>query len=669
VLSYLIAGLAVGAVYAISAMALVITYNASRVFNFAQGGMAFFVAYCFYWLVNDVGLNSYLAAAISVFVIAPLLGLVLWAVLLGKLSSATPLARLAAMIGLSVALTAGTSVLFGHETIVQPKGIIQDSGQALKLGGVSVSDEQLLILVVAALIAGIGYLVLNKTAAGLVTRGAVDSQMMTVLTGTNPGKVVAGTWMVGTSIAGLAGILIMPSVGLSAIGFANVVAASFAGVVIGRLTNLWWGFFGALAVGVAQSVVIPYLPDEGLLATALRPSMPFIFMLIAILVQIRSAGVRDDIQSREVARLSTKAEANEAHVHAVMRDPRGSWDRWVGWAVLVVVLFLVPIVFEQFWVGVIALGMAYAIALLSIRPVTGETNVVSLCQISFVGIGAIAAAQLSTTYGWDVTTSLIIGAVVAALCGLVVGVVCLPLGQLYAAITTFAFALLAEQVIYTRPTFSNNDSGVFLDRPTIAGVYLLDNTQFFFFATAVFFIVAGVLALLRRSTAGLALATIRSSRVRASTLGIPIYRSRLALFALGAAIAGLAGGIIASYQYVAFPAGYSAALGLTWFAIAVAQGPSSIGGLAAAGLSLSIAPALFGTFLPTRLADIPAVLFGLMAIQIVANPAGINPQLRSAFRLLARKLTPQHPPGPPSDDEGVRADVSTTAPVPVGSLR
>ena len=256
-------------------------------------------------------------------------------------------------------------------------------------------------------------------------------------------------------------------------------------------------FFGALAVGVAQSVVIPYLPDEGLLATALRPSMPFLFMLIAILVQIRSAGVRDDIQSREVARLSTKAEANEAHVHAIMRDPRGAWDRWVGWTVLVVVLILVPIVFEQFWVGVIALGMAYSIALLSIRPVTGETNVVSLCQISFVGIGAIAAAQLSTTYGWDVTTSLIIGAVVAALCGLVVGIVCLPLGQLYAAITTFAFALLAEQVIYTRPTFSNNDSGVFLDRPTVAGIYLLDNTQFFYFATVVFFIVAGVLALLR----------------------------------------------------------------------------------------------------------------------------------------------------------------------------
>ena len=61
--------------------------------------------------------------------------------------------------------------------------------------------------------------------------------------------------------------------------------------------------------------------------------------------------------------------------------------------VLAVVLVLVPLVLEPFWVGVLALGMAFSVALLSIRPVTGETNVVSLCQISFVGIGAIVGGR------------------------------------------------------------------------------------------------------------------------------------------------------------------------------------------------------------------------------------------------------------------------------------
>jgi branched-chain amino acid transport system permease protein len=289
--------------------------------------------------------------------------------------------------------------------------------------------------------------------------------------------------------------------------------------------------------------------------------------------------------------------------------------------------------------------------------------VVNLCQVSFVGIGAIAAAQLATVHGLDVTTALLLAGVVAALCGLVVGLVCLPLGQLYAAITTFAFALLTEQVVYTRPAFSNFDSGVTLDRPTVAGLYIGSDTRYFYFATATFFVVAGVLVLLRRSTAGLALATIRSSRLRAATMGIPIYRSRLALFTLGAAIAGLGGAVIASAQYVAFPPAYSATLGLTWFALAIAQGSSSIGGMAAAGLSLAVMPSLFNSFLPARLGDIPAILFGLLAIQIVANPAGINPQLRASFRMLARRIAPGRPPA--SRDPG--PGVPPSSPVTVGS--
>jgi branched-subunit amino acid ABC-type transport system permease component len=70
VLSYLVAGLVSGAVYAMSSMGVVLTYNASRTFNFAQGGMAFFIAYCFYWLRTEMGLPTVLALVISVLVTA-----------------------------------------------------------------------------------------------------------------------------------------------------------------------------------------------------------------------------------------------------------------------------------------------------------------------------------------------------------------------------------------------------------------------------------------------------------------------------------------------------------------------------------------------------------------------------------------------------------------------
>jgi ABC-type branched-subunit amino acid transport system permease subunit len=256
----------------------------------------------------------------------------------------------------------------------------------------------------------------------------------------------------------------------------------------------------------------------------------------------------------------------------------------------------------------------------------------------------VATAQLATKHGLPVLPSILIGALIALVCGVVVGIVALPLGQLYAAVVTFAFALLADQVIFQQAAFSNQDSGVPLSRPVLGGRILDTNASYFQFASIVFLVVAALLWLLRRSNPGLKFATIRSSRNRAATLGLPIYRSRLLLFALGAAVAGLGGGLLGSFQLVAFPGAYNATLGLTWFALAIAQGPWSMGGAATAGLSLAIAPALFTTYLPTRLSDLPAVLFGLMAIQIVANPIGINPQLRSAFRALAIRLSPPRAP-------------------------
>ncbi|KJV03563.1 MULTISPECIES: ABC transporter permease [Nocardiaceae] len=666
-LSYLVAGLVTGSLYAIFALVLVTTYNASHVFNFAQGGMAFFLAYCFYWLNTDIGLPTIVSLALSILVIAPIVGWVLWRVLLGRLSTATPLIRLAATIGLSVAMSAGTTLLFGHDQVLQPAGLIGSVRSVVTVAGVNISNEQLLVIGVALVVAIGSFLLLNRTAIGLVTRGAVDSEMMTVLTGTNPKVVVAGTWMAGMSVIGLAGILVMPQVGLNAAGFSSVVAASFAGVVIGRLTNVWWAFGGALLVGVLQSVIIPFLPDSGILTTALRPSIPFLLMVIAIVARSRGASVRDDVASREVAKLATAAERSVTHIQSVMRGTRGTWDRYVGWAVLGVVLVAVPYVFSGFWVGVFAVGMAYAIALLCFRPVTGEAAVVGLCQISFVGIGAVATAQFSTTYGLGIITSMILAALVSALCGLVVGLVCLPLGQLYAAIATYAFALLADQVIFTRPTFSNNDAGVFVDRPTFGGVYLANDQDYLYFTVAVFLIVALVLFLIRRSTLGLRFATIRASRVRASSLGIPIFRSRLALFTLGAGIAGLGGGVIASNQYVAFTGAYSALLGLTWFAVVIAQGSSSMGGAAIAGLSLAVGPALVANYLPSRLAELPAVLFGLLAIMIVSNPSGINTMMRAQIRSLAARLTPDRSPKdiPPPADENLTAASAS----PVGSAR
>jgi len=649
VLSFVIAGLAVGALYAMSAMALVITYNASRVFNFAQGGMAFFLAYCFYFLSNhDTGLgwNSWIAAAFVVIIVGPLLGLFLWWILLGKLGNLAPLTKVAVMIGIQVALVAITTLIFGHDPVYLVYGPVGEPSVIFSVFDVNVSNEQFIIIVTAAIVALGGYWVLNKTMAGLVTRGSVDSELMTVLTGTNPKFVVAATWAVGTGIAGLAGLMVLPKVGLSPGGFANLIAASMAGAVIGKFTNLWRAFFGALFLGITQEVLVLYLPSDGLLGTALRPSLPFLFMVTAVLIYSRSKDVRADTQKVEIAAVNNAYEVSLSHYLTIMRNPKGHWDRYVGYVALVLVMVGIPILFNDYWTGLIAVGFCYSVVFLSYRLVTGEAGIISLAQISFAGIGVIAAAYVvnnDTVFGArgsvPILLAMLIGGVVAGLTGVVVGMVCLPLGPLYAAIVTFAFALLVDQAVYTRDEFSNYGSGLPFGRPQLFGIIFDTPKSFYWFGMVVMFAVMFMLWSLRRSTTGLVFATIRASRVRAATLGFDIFIARLGVFALGAAVAGVGGTMVASFQLVAFPNGFVMVIGLVWFALAVAQGTSSMGGLVAGGMTLLLMPAIFSEFLPERLADLPVLLFGLVAINMVSDPIGINPGLRAQFRTLAIKLS------------------------------
>jgi len=668
VLSFVIAGLAVGALYAMSAMALVITYNASRVFNFAQGGMAFFLAYCFFFLSNpDTGLgwNSWLAAAVVVLIFGPLLGLFLWWILLGKLGNLAPLTKVAVMIGLQVALVAVTTLIFGHDPVYLVYGPVGEPDVIFTVFDVNVSNEQFIIIITAAIVALGGYWVLNKTMAGLVTRGSVDSELMTVLTGTNPKFVVASTWAIGTAVAGLAGLMVLPKVGLSPGGFANLIAASMAGAVIGKFTNLWRAFFGALLLGVVQEVLVLYLPSDGLLGTALRPSLPFLFMVGAVLIYSRSKDVRADTQKVEVASVNNAYEVSLSHYLNIMRNPKGHWDKWVGYVVLVVVLVGIPMIFNDYWTGLIAVGFAYTVVFLSYRLVTGEAGIISLSQISFAGLGVIAAAYVvnnDTVFGAKGTVpillAMLIGGVVAGVIGAIVGMICLPLGPLYAAIVTFAFALLVDQAVYTRDEFSNYDSGLPFGRPTLFGMDFDTPKKYYWFAAVIMFIIMFILWSLRRSTTGLVFATIRASRVRAATLGFDIFIARLGVFALGAAIAGIGGTMVASFQLVAFPNGYVMVIGLVWFALAVAQGTSSMGGLAAGGMTLLLMPAIFAEFLPERLADLPVLLFGLVAINMVKDPIGIQPGVRAQFRRLAIKMSggSTHEPAP-SDDDNSKSNV------------
>src|SRR6201998_4487194 len=105
-IAFILAGLVLGGIYAISAASIVVTYVSAGVLNFAFGAIAFFIARLYYYLLVEQGWGIPLSALVAIVIVGPLLGIGLQFCLFLFLTQATQLTKVVATIGLSVAIPA-----------------------------------------------------------------------------------------------------------------------------------------------------------------------------------------------------------------------------------------------------------------------------------------------------------------------------------------------------------------------------------------------------------------------------------------------------------------------------------------------------------------------------------------------------------------------------------
>ena len=237
-LQYILAGLALGSIYAVASAGLVVTFVSTGVLNFAFGSMAFVVARFYYWLNTQHGWTTTNAGLVSLLVMAPLFGVFLYAVLFRFIRDKSTLVKIVVTIGLSVALPPVADLIFGSQTIATAPGLALSSDQPFHFLGAPVTTDQVITYGFVLFIVLVGTLILRFTRVGLYVRASVDSESMTSLSGTNPGRIAVGVWSVSAMLAGLAGILVAPTNGLTTIGMATLMAAAFAAVVAARLRSL-----------------------------------------------------------------------------------------------------------------------------------------------------------------------------------------------------------------------------------------------------------------------------------------------------------------------------------------------------------------------------------------------------------------------------------------------
>ncbi len=635
-LQYVIAGLVLGGIYAIAASGLVVTYLSAGILNFAFGSIAYFLARFYYYLHTQQHWAIAPAAIVAVVVAGPALGVVLYAGLFRLLRLSSQLIKVVATLGLSVMLPPLAALAFGTTAISTAPGLAPEPVRVFHVLGVPITMNQVIVYACVVAVVVVGALVLRYTDIGLRVRAMVDSPAMTSLSGTNPTAVSIGVWAVSVFLAGLAGVLFAPIIGLKATDFILLMAAAFAAVVAAKLRNLPVAVIVGLLMGIAGSVIPEYLPPNSTLTQAIIPSIPFVVMaLFLVYYLVRGGRVIENVGTGGPLDRAITVQGEGAlpkRSHGSLR----STSRPVGWvpSILgVAVVAALPFVLHGLWVGLLATGVAYGVLFLSYTLVTGEGGMVWLCIPTFAAVGGLVTGQLAGVHGWPVMVGVLLGGVVAVPIGVVIGLATIRLGDIYVALVTLTFGLLMENLVFSRTIFSQQGLGVTLDLPGFAST----PRAFTYVCLAIFVVVAVFIVNLRRSTTGMALTAVRWSEPGSKTIGLSVLQMKVVTAGLAAFVAGVGGALLAISLGVAQPENYATLLGVAWLAVVVLCGIRSNIAALVAGLMTTMLPGIAQNYLPAWFEQIPPVLFGLGAVAIARNPDGILADYARQLRNLAAR--------------------------------
>ncbi|MFC9671740.1 ATP-binding cassette domain-containing protein [Streptomyces sp. NPDC056949] len=617
-LAFVLSGLVSGALYALLATGLVLSYSASGLFNFAHGATAYLCALAFYELHSGLGWPAVPTALLLVCVASPLLGWGLDRLMFRKLARVGETAQIVATIGLLVALPAlglwvvellddaGVSVKPAENQFGLP-GVGPSPAKNWQLmDGVGIDSDQLITWVATAAVALGLWILMRHTTLGLRLRAAVDNRSLVELRGMSADRLSTVAWMLSSGLAGLAGVLATPLLGLSAHDFTLFLFVSATAAVLGRFASVPLAFAGGLGLGVLQNLVAGYSSFAERI-TGFRTAVPFLILFAGLLLLTRRQ------------RTAGTAAADTPPVDYLTGRPWvRKWGPWSVAAALLAAAFYT--VTTPFWSGILAQGLALSLVFVSFTVVTGLGAMVSLAQATFV-TGAALVAGLLMSHGWPFIAAALVGTCVAAVLGALVALPALRLGGRTLALATLALAFLADQVLFQMGWLRNGDTGWEIPRPVLGPVDLGDDRAMGVAMVVLCAAAVAALGALRNSPSGRAMLAVRSAPAAAMASGVSVIRTKLLLFTLSAGLAGFGGVMYASYNTRITATDFTAMTGLIWLAVVVAAGVRRPQFAVVAGLVYAIVPHLVADYV-TDSVHLPVVLFGLAGLALANDPDG-----------------------------------------------
>ncbi|HTZ08923.1 MAG TPA: ABC transporter permease [Acidimicrobiales bacterium] len=645
-----ISGLALGSLYGIIGVGIVLIYRTSRVINFAAGAVGAIPAVIALVLVLDDG-AGYLTVLPIVLVGGPLLGLLTDLVM--RRFDAVPrliatvmtiaVAQSLAVLGFFVPVWLGQSAKDQGTAVTTPWQHLvwhTSRGQPL-LTGNEIAAFATVVVVTVGLAA-----FLRLTRLGIALRASAENADRALLLGIPVRRVSAVAWSLAGLLAALAIYVQAPLIGTpndATLGLDTLLYA-LAAAVVSRMERFGVALAAGMGIGVLITATIIQSGDN-----SIASSIMVLVILGALLTQPRRTARALDAGE---GRWQTVKQYRP--VPAQLRAlPEVAAVRWGGVGLAVAVMVALPYVLGADNSAYLVLLPLYGIVAVSLVVLTGWAGQISLGQFGLVGASAGVAGGLVANHDIDFFAALGLGIVVGVVAAVLVGLPALRIQGLYLAVTTLAFGYAVPNYILNSHYWLGahilpSGLAAHLDRPVLYGRIDLAGDRAFYFVCLVFLALVMLAAYaFRRNRSGRVLIALRDNERAATAFAVHPARTRLAAFAISGGIAGLAGVLFAYAQQNVVPGTYEPEASLTIFLAVAIAGISSVSWSVVGAMAIEAAvvfgPRVYDLFHSTTIeTTLPLLLTGpLLLVNAYFNPGGtaeVGMQVRDDWlRRVARR--------------------------------
>jgi ABC-type branched-subunit amino acid transport system ATPase component/branched-subunit amino acid ABC-type transport system permease component len=554
-ISYMVLGLAAGSVYSMTAFGTILVYRGSGVVNFAGGALATVGTFVFYNLADQDHV-PWPVAMVAGTLVSGLLGAATYLLVMKPMRKTSSLTRTIATLGVFVIVNA--ALLIAEPSSELNVRSFYPSGAWHVATGLVLGYNQLILLAISVFTAVSLSMFWGRTMFGLRTTAVAENQRSASTLGISPDVVATVNWFLGCALAGLAGVLLVPILGLQIATITTLLFPSLAAALVGRMDRFLPALVGGLAIGIGESLVAGYFPTT----PGLTVVVPFAGVLGLMLLRGQGIPSRGYLRDR-------LPEVGKGRV------------RPVPFLIALAVLLGVAWGFGPDYANAMIVTAGTAIVLLSVVLVTGYAGQISLCQFALAGIGAFVTGRLVAAFHVPLLLAIVLAVLVALAAGVMVGVPALRSRGVSLAVLTLGFAIVLQELVFDNSSLV----GIFGDSIGPLRIFGFDldaslyPARYATFAIIVFLLLALLVAKIRRGTLGRRLLAVRGSERAAAALGINVYSAKLFAFSLGAGIAAI-GGMVLAFQLptLVYSSSYDYSLSINALVYAVIGGLGFLAG-------------------------------------------------------------------------------------------